>query len=171
MRKIWCIAALTMVLLLIGCGKDYEVTIGLNVGNDTVEIRELWTDSGAYVDTETERIPVFSTDTVNTAILGEYEITYNYTFEEKEYSITRYVMVADQTAPIITLLPGIDTIQLNEDWIDGGCSVTDNSGEVLTCTTDSVVDSTVAGEYQVLYTAEDSSGNEGFITRIVTVVE
>jgi hypothetical protein len=171
MKKALGILTIMIIVLLISCGKDYEVTISLNVGIDTVEIHEVWTDSGALLDTETDQITVYSSDSVDTSELGEYEIVYTYIYEGEEYSITRFVMVADQTNPIITLLSGIDTVQLNEDWVDGGCSVTDNSEEILICSTESVVDITEVGVYEVIYTAEDSSGNEGTITRIVTVVE
>ena len=171
MKKIVLLLSVILVLLMASCGKEKEVETGLNPGIDTVEINGTWTDAGAYLRTEEDDLVFFSDDEVDITVLGEYTIEYEKTFEEKLYKVTRMVVVLDETDPIVSLLSGLDTIQLNNDWVDGGCEVIDNSLEILTCSTESTVDTTTLGVYEVLYTAEDSSGNIGEITRIVTVVE
>lgn len=169
MRKLILSMIIVMALLLSGCDGTSNVKTGLNPGLDTIEINEPWIDGGAYFIAGEEHVIVFSEDSVDETTLGEYTITYTFMFEDEEYNVTRMVIVLDQTAPILSILEGVDTIEVDELWIDGGCEVTDNSGETLTCSTESVVDMTIAGSYEVIYAAEDSSGNEGTITRIVVV--
>ena len=171
MRKLVLVMVIALMFILTGCQGDETVHTGLNPGMDTIEINEEWYDAGAYLTVGEVYIVQFSEDDVDTSVLGEYTVMYIIRHEEVDYDITRMVLVLDQTAPVVTLLEGVDTITVNDDWTDGGCAVTDNSEEVLVCTTDSVVDTTTAGIYEVIYTAEDSSGNEGSMTRIVTVVE
>jgi len=171
MKKVVLILVILVVLSLSSCKKEPTVLVGLNPGVDTVEINEQWVDAGAYLTVEDLYLTGFSDDTVDTSSLGEYEVTYSILHDEKEYTITRMVQVSDQIAPILSILEGVDTVSIGEAWINGGCQVTDNSGETLTCTTDTIVNIVIAGVYEVIYTAEDSSGNEGTITRIVTVVE
>ena len=170
MRKLQILIVLFVVVLLASCGED-ELKIRLNNGMDTVEINTPWVDAGAILVTEFETLLVYSDDVVDITTVGEYEISYTISYEDTDYSITRHVIVVDQTPPELTLLEGVDTISINTAWIDGGCAVTDNSLEELTCSTTSVVDHTVAGVYEIIYTATDSSGNVGTITRMVTVVE
>ena len=171
MRKLLSVLVVVAVVLLSSCGEGFEITINLNVGVDTIEVNESWIDSGATFDNGTQRVIVYSDDMVDTSTLGEYEITYGSVYEDIDYNITRYVMVTDQIAPILSLLEGVDTVTVNTSWTDGGCEVADNSLEQLNCATSSVVDITTAGVYEVVYTAVDSSGNEGTIARIVTVVQ
>lgn len=171
MRKLVFVLVILVVLSLASCQNTPEVLYGMNPGVDTVEINEQWVDAGAYLTVSDVYLTEFSEDTVDTSSLGEYEVTYSIVHDEIEYTITRMVQVVDQTVPILSILEGVDTIAMNVVWIDGGCTVMDNSGETLICTTESVVDVSTVGVYEVLYTAEDSSGNEGTITRIVTVVE
>ena len=80
-------------------------------------------------------------------------------------------MVTDQTPPVITLNPGVDTIQLGQTWEDAGASVTDNSGETITIQVSGEVNSNVVGTYVITYIAIDSSGNRASINRHVNVIE
>ena len=77
----------------------------------------------------------------------------------------------NQTKPEILLNAGLDTIQVGVVWEDAGATVSDNSGETLTITVAGTVDINTAGEYEITYTAEDSSGNIQVKTRYVNVVE
>lgn len=170
MKKLTFVLIILSVLLLTAC-ETIDIKVGLNPGVDVVEINETWIDAGAYLSAGETYTTSFSSDVVDTNTLGEYEIEYGIVYDDEEYTITRMVMVIDETAPVLTILEGVDTIALNDAWTDGGCTVIDNSGETLACSTDSVVDTSTAGEYEVIYYAEDSSENEGTIIRIVTVIE
>lgn len=171
MRKTSLILIILFALILSSCDSEDSNIIHLNPGVDTVEINEQWVDSGAHMSSGKSVITVFSEDDIDTSVLGEYEMTYMIELEDKEYEISRMVQVVDQTKPILSLLLGVDTVSQNDTWADGGCEVVDNSLETLSCSTDSEVDTTVVGMYEVIYTSEDSSGNVGTISRIVTVVE
>jgi len=46
-----------------------------------------------------------------------------------------------------------------------------NSGETVTITISGAVDHTVLGEYEIVYTSEDYSGNMGTKTRYINVIE
>ena len=85
--------------------------------------------------------------------------------------MTRYVIVTDQTAPVIELNIGVDTVKLNDAWTDGGVTTIDNSGESILAVVSGSVDTSTTGTYQIDYTATDSSGNTSSIIRYVTVYE
>ncbi len=149
-----------------------EITLVINAGQDTVEINSEWIDAGAkFVLNDTE-YNMTTLDTVDNSTLGLYEVTYSYDYDSETYSITRYVIVTDQTAPVIELNLGVDTIKVGETWTDGGViMITDNSLETLTITVSGVVDINTVGTYEITYTATDSSGNTSSIIRYVTVIE
>ena len=143
----------------------------LNAGQDTVEIYQDWTDAGAVLVVGDIAYRMTTADTIDDTVLGLQHVTYSLTFEEVTYMITRYVMVVDQTAPMITLLPGIDTVAIGDTWVDGGVEITDNSGENLKATVTGTVDTAHVGVYTVTYTVEDSSGNRASAFRVVTVID
>ncbi len=174
MKKLFLV--LIFVLTLSGCDLIGGLTpvvydFELFDGQDTIEINTEWIDAGAvmYFDSTATGPNVFGT--VDTTELGLYKIEYKSTNAGVEYIIERYVMVVDETQPVITLNPGLDTVNLGEEWIDAGAVVLDNSLEVLTYTVVDDVDINTVGRYTVTYTAVDSSGNETSINRIINIVE
>ena len=108
---------------------------------------------------------------VDTTTLGLYEITYTTTYYELDYEVVRYVIVVDQIPPEVSLIVGVDTILVNEDWIDSGIEAIDNSNGEVTVTVTGIVDNTTVGTYIVIYSATDESDNTSTITRVVTVME
>ena len=173
MRKlIIVLLILTSLMALTACKeKEDSVEVVLNPGLDTVEIQTTWLDAGIKISSGNDEV-LFYTDTlVDTSSLGVIDVLYEAEYKGKTYTLTRYVTVTDQTNPVLTLYEGIDTVQVGTMWIDTGCSVVDNSLEVLICTTSDTVDTNTAGDYEVMYTATDSSGNIGYIVRIVTVID
>jgi hypothetical protein len=175
MKQLQFLIIALLVLILSSCnlgtGSETEITISLLQGQDTVEIHTEWVDAGAklYVG-DTEYIAT-TTDTVDTSKLGLYEVVYGYEYAGELYGVTRYVIVVDQTSPVITLTPGVDTIQLGDTWEDAGATVTDNSLEELTVTVSGEIDPTTLGTYKITYTATDSSGNTTEVDRYVDVIE
>ncbi|MCF6207669.1 MAG: DUF5011 domain-containing protein, partial [Sulfurovum sp.] len=152
--------------------------ITLNGDNpDTVEVAQgsSYSDPGASVtDNSGETITPVVTGEVNTTQIGTYTLTYTATDSSgNESNVSRTVSVVDTTPPVVT--PNGDnpmTVLVNENYVDAGASVTDNSGESLTATVvqSNTVDTTTTGTYEVVYVARDSSGNEGTATRTVTVI-
>ena len=148
-----------------------EIDFSLKEGQDTVEINTSWEDVGALFTVDGEEQIVYSSDNLNTSQLGLYEINYEATHEGETHRLTRYVIVIDQTPPVITLNPGVDTVKVGETWEDAGATVTDNSGEELTIQVSGTVDVNTVGTYEIVYEATDSSGNTARIIRYVNVVE
>lgn len=148
-----------------------EIDFIINEGQDTVEINTAWEDAGALFIVDGEEEIIYSNDSIDTSKLGLYQINYEASHEDETYQLTRYVIITDQTSPVITLNPGVDTIQWRETWEDAGATVTDNSGEELTIQVSGTVDTDTVGTYEIIYEAEDSSGNTASVTRYVNVIE
>jgi hypothetical protein len=110
---------------------------------------------------------------VDTAVLGEYSIVY--TADDltlNQGTATRTVTVQDTTVPELTMIGESSvSVYLGNDYTDDGATATDacDDGSV-TVDTDNPVDTSIAGDYTVTYTATDVSGNVGTATRTVTVL-
>jgi hypothetical protein len=148
-----------------------EIHIRLNGGIDTVEINSEWIDAGADLMINDAAHMMLTQDTVDVTKQGIYQIHYAYTHQEVVYEINRYVIVADQTPPILSLNLGLDTITVGQAWIDAGAEVVDNSGETITIITTGTVDINIIGTYVITYTATDSSDNTAVIYRYVTIID
>ena len=81
--------------------------------------------------------------------------------------IPTWVSNADTTAPVITVLPGTDTVEQGSTWTDAGA--TSDGDETVTVS--GTLDTSIVGTYTITYTATDAAGNTGTVTRIVTVVD
>jgi len=149
----------------------------------TIEVDAPYTDAGAtaldnYDGDITPAIVVVNT--VNTAIVGNYTVTYNVSdaASNAAVQVTRTVNVVDTTVPVITLTGDeIVTIEVGTTYVDGGATATDNYDDdtVLTSniTTDvSDVDAQTVGSYTVSYNVSDAAGNPAVqVTRTVNVVD
>jgi hypothetical protein len=107
---------------------------------------------------------------VDTSVIDIYQIIYTYDFEEETYSIVRYVAVLDQTPPVLSLNPGIDTVSVNGTWLDAGVEVSDNSEGIVEISITGSVDTSTIGTYEITYEATDSSGNTSSIIRYVNII-
>ena len=85
-----------------------------------------------------------------------------------------------QTAPVLTLLPGIDTVEVEQSWIDAGVEVSDNYDDNVIVVTEyneqdfaptSSISFSSVGTFEIRYVAIDDSGNETSIIRYVHVIE
>ena len=112
---------------------------------------------------------------VNTAMLGDYTVTYSATDAAgNTATATATVHVVDTTAPQITLNGNNpDSIEVAQEatYADVGATVTDNSGETISAVVSGSVNAAAVGTYTLTYTATDSSGNESNVTRTVEVVD
>lgn len=142
---------------------NYDVVI--EKGIDTVEVGSTWIDQGAYVQIGLEKIPMTTTDVVDTSKVGFYDITYTVTHEEVTYEATRRVAVVSVSQIQATLNPGIDTVLVGNDWVDAGVTVMDGANVSVS----GLVDTNTPGIYTVMYsiTFEDL---ELQLERVVTVV-
>lgn len=113
---------------------------------------------------------------VNTARLGEYQLSYRARDRSGNIStVTRLVKVVavtpvDTIPPVITL-NGASTIEVTvgDTYVDAGATATDNVDGNLAVTTSGTVDTSRAGSYTLSYTATDSAGNSTNLTRSIIV--
>jgi hypothetical protein len=172
MRKtVLIVLMFTASLFFQACGFDTTFVFELNPGVDTVEIHTLHIDTEATARAGRRILDVkVVSNSVDTSKIGVYEIVYETTYLEETYTLSRFVTVVDETPPVITLNPGIDTIFINETWVDASVTVFDNSlGEVFLEVLGEV-DITKVGVYEVHYIARDESGNTASIVRFVNVI-
>lgn len=144
--------------------------IGLNPGVDTIEINTLHLDKGASAVFGAIKVPYTTVSNVDVSKIGNYQIVYTAEYEGQKLSIVRYVYVIDETAPIVTLNLGVDTVFVGSEWTDAGATVVDNSLENLTIEVTGTVNINVVGTYIITYKATDSSGNTSTQLRYVNVI-
>ena len=114
------------------------------------------------------------TSVLDTNVIGSYTIIYTATDpSENETIVSRIVNVVDSTSPTITIVGNNPYVhEVNTPYNDPGALAADNSGEVITTSTDtSALNTQIVGTYTVTYTATDSSGNTSTSTRTVNIVD
>jgi len=112
--------------------------------------------------------------TVNDAVVGGYSITYNAIDNAGNAAVTviRTVNVKDFTPPVISLLGGSPyTVAQGVTYVDPGVTVSDNVDIGLTATVSGSVNTALAGNYSLTYSATDAAGNVATKTRQVTVAD
>jgi hypothetical protein len=177
LRKLLLTISFISVFILSACSSFYTkdpetLRISLNPGIDTVEVNSDFIDSGASATLEGKDHSVeVIKNNVDITKVGLYEIIYQTTYSDNTLEIKRFVDVIDTTPPLISLIPGIDTIEKNSLWHDYGVSVSDNSNLDVTIVTEGYVTTSQIGEYQITYTAIDAQGNESSIIRYVHVID
>jgi uncharacterized protein YjbI with pentapeptide repeats len=116
-------------------------------------------------------------NTVNTAVVGSYTVTYNVSDAEGNAAtqVTRTVNVVDTTAPVITLLGSTPvTVEAGTVYSDDGATATDTVDGNLTASivVTSNVKTAFVGGYTVTYNVSDSAGNAATaVTRTVNVID
>lgn len=129
-----------------------------------------YTDPGASAtDAVDGSVSVTSSGSVGTDA-GTYTITYTATDSSgNTATATRTVIVADTTAPAITLAGSADmTIQEGTPYSEPGVSAIDTVDGTVSVATSGNVD-TAPGVYVLTYTATDAAGNVATVTRTITV--
>jgi hypothetical protein len=147
------------------------------IGNNrmSVNLGETFNDPGATaIDNVDGIVSVISLGIVDTNTLGTYIITYTAVNSAGNTAtpITREVIVVDTTPPVITII-GDNPMSLMKDstFIDPGASATDNVDGSVTVSPSGSVDTSIAGEYSITYTASDNAGNEATAVRRVMVLD
>jgi hypothetical protein len=175
MKKIiWTMSLLSTLFLLSGCIAPSldKLSITLNPGIDTIDLGETYEDPSAtalygFIDVDVS----VKSSSLNVGQEGTYEIIYIATYKTISKEAKRIVTVIDQSPPIITLNPGIDTILLGETWTDAYVTVTDNSGLEITVEVSGEVDIHTKGTYIITYLAKDIRENESVVYRYIEVVD
>ena len=174
MRKRFVIVILMLLFVLTGCIEPSldKLTIELNPSVDTIEINSTYQDPGVKAFYGfVELTAKITSNTLDITQLGTYEIVYAATYKSLEKTIKRIITVVDETPPVITLNPGVDTIVLGGYWEDAFVSVTDNSNDDIDVSIIGEVNTQIAGIYIIVYVATDASGNESRISRYIEVID
>lgn len=170
MRKYILLIVFVLIIGLSSCKTKTDELIASIVPNvDTVTIGGTWSDAGCLSNGNScSKID----GTVDTNTIGEYKIYYKAVNDDEEVYLMRVVTVVDDIPPVIALNPGVDTIFVGENWIDAGCTASDNYDTSVTCTVNSnTLNINIAGEYEIIYSAIDDSGNETQMTRYIFVLD
>lgn len=147
--------------------RDNDV-IRINLNDTTFQLPEV-----TVTDNYDEEIEVIKTGEVNVAEEGEYKITYTATDKAGNTATATLIVIVDNQAPVINGVTDGQKIYVklnNEEFtmpaviandaVDGEVAVTIEGKENIDVTTE--------GEYEVVYSAEDTLGNVS--TATVTVV-
>ena len=145
-----------------------DATVSISAGSS-------YTDAGATAtDNVDSSVTVSTSGSVNTAVPGNYTLTYSATDAAGNQAtpVTRTVTVSDTTAPLITLSgEATVSISVGGSYTDAGATATDNVDGSVTVTTTGTVDTAVPGNYTLTYSATDAAGNQATpVTRTVTVI-
>jgi len=140
-------------------------------GQDTIDLGELHVDAGAEAYYGLKKLEVVVIlNQVDVTKEGVYDIIYQTTHRDLVQTLVRKVTVKDQTPPVATLNPGVDTILLGDVWEDAGITAYDNSDEeVIVDVLGEVLPA--VGRYIITYRVTDSSGLVTEISRLVYVIE
>lgn len=137
-----------------------------------VELGSTYEDVGATSNEGT--ISVISNN-VDTNVIGTYSVVYSATDAAGNTSTaTRTVNVVDTTPPVVVLNGSAEvTVELGDTYTELGATATDADGNFGTdgIVITGSVDTSSVGIYELTYSATDLSGNEGSITRTVSVVD
>jgi hypothetical protein len=144
-----------------------------------VDCHGVFTDPGAVAMDACEGDvsgSIVLTGSVDTETPGTYTLTYAAVDAAGNAAekVLRQVVVEDQTVPVVTLLGEASiTLGCGEVYADAGATAEDACDGDLSSAikTYNSVDTAVAGDYLVVYTASDAAGNIASATRTVTVAD
>ena len=171
--SILLISLITSFILILN---KVKVSFALN-GEDTLLINygQLYIESGFEANVFNHNLSdkVEVTTDLDVSVLGEYNINYNLNYLNKEYNLVRKVKVVDNEKPMITLNGEKDiTLYVNDVYKELGVTAIDNydgdiSNKVIIIGN---VDTSKVGEYNLVYSVVDSSGNMSSTSRNVNVI-
>ena len=109
-------------------------------------------------------------ETIDYSKTGSYDVIVTVKdFFDFESSQTLTVFIIDTTAPLLSLVPHVDTIVLGDSYEIP--SVTVNELDAYRIDIEHDIDVSLIGRYQIQYKVTDQSGNESMIVRIMHIIE
>lgn len=107
---------------------------------------------------------------VNSSVVGEYEVVYDFSARGGYYRVVRKVVVKDTEAPTLTLNGNAETtVSSIKLFTEPGFAATDNYDGDITAKVKVEQQEPENGVVKILYIATDSSGNKTELTRTVKV--
>lgn len=148
------------------------------IGNDDVilNVNEKYEDEGAEARVFDRNISskIKVINEVDTSKIGTYKVIYKVqlNYLKKNNYVTRTVKIVDKEQPVISL-KGEENITIiqGEKYIESGYNAVDKyDGDVTNnVKIENKVDTSKPGNYEIIYSVKDSSGNENVVKRNVTV--
>ena len=140
----------------------------------TVEAGSFFSNPSATVeDFEQGLVPVI-TGSVDTSVLGVYELAYDVSDSSgnSAVSVKITVTIQDTIAPTITINGNARVTQeVGLPYQDAGATAIDSFEGNVNIDISGVVDINKLGQYSITYFAKDSSNNESTATRVITIVD
>lgn len=186
MKKIMYITSFVIIMLVsfLGITYSYEyngmdslkfiligpTTLYMDVNTDYQEYGIKVFNNGVDVSSSVK----IDSSLVNVNMLGEYKVKYEIDVDGNKEYVYRDVIVIDNISPEIKLKGNeIIYINLNDEYYEEGYEVSDNYdvGLEKKVSIRGRVNTSVVGEYELLYSTIDSSGNIGSVKRLVIVRE
>lgn len=177
--KIWktsFLLSIIGIIILIGVYIFVNnVTFKLKGSNNIeLELNETYSDEGFIAQVFKWDISnkVKTDNNLNNSIVGNYKTNYKLSFLGKNYYLVRNIKVIDKTIPTIKL-NGKDEIKIyvGEKYNDEGASANDNyDGDISQLIeVENNLNTEQEGNYQIIYSIKDSSGNSNSIIRNIIV--
>ena len=136
-------------------------------------MNETYSELGATVTDDLDpNVTVSISGSVNTSVVGTYIITYTSTDQSGNTSSKeRTINVLDTISPVVTLNGNSSiTLDLGDTYTELGATATDNYDSTVNVVITGFVNTNIPGNYTIVYTAVDSSGNSQQVTRNITVL-
>jgi len=162
------ISAVCILLALVGLAMIVSMDVEINLAGEqemTLEYGTPYKEPGVTATSGNKNLEVTVEGTVDAKKLGTYQITYSAKYLWLSETVQRTVHVVDTVAPVITLKTKQDHITLpGTDYVEEGYAASDNyDGDI----TDKVTTSFDAEKGVMVYTVQDSSGNETRVERVI----
>lgn len=112
------------------------------------------------------------TNNIYNTKIGKYQVTFTYKHDGNEYEVVKDIEIKDTTKPEIILNKGEEiTVVLDNDYKEPGYTANDNYDGDITNKVEikGKVDIAKEGDYELVYSVADSSGNKTKVTRKVIV--
>ena len=151
------------IAFVLNGNEDITINYGDTYYDEGVTATTINWDLSDYVSTE---------QAVDTSHVGVYYISYHLDFLNHHYLLRREINVVDTAPPTITLSGEPEVkMYVDDEYTDAGATATDDyDGDITSkIITNSTLDTTQEGEYEVSYFVEDSSGNTATATRKIIV--
>lgn len=177
--KIWktsFLLSIIGIIILIGVYVFVNnITFKLKGSNNIeLELNETYSDEGFIAQVFKWDISnkVKTDNNLNNSIVGNYKTNYKLSFLGKNYYLVRNIKVIDKTIPTIKL-NGKDEIKIyvGEKYNDEGASANDNyDGDISQLIeVENNLNTEQEGNYQIIYSIKDSSGNSNSVIRNIIV--
>ncbi|XMB67723.1 DUF5011 domain-containing protein [Mycoplasmatota bacterium zrk1] len=172
-RIVSLISCLVIILLLVACDKEEVDIIRFMEGDElTIEVGTPFSNVMAFcVDAEIGCELSIVDDDLDITTVGSYAVTYQAILNDKVIAEKdRIINVVDSTVPVINVEPEENIIlELGSEFSIPKAVCSDNYDNYCEVTATGTVNTTEVGEYKLIYTSIDKSGNENQLELVVFI--